>query len=132
MARYTDEQRGIYLLQLEAAGYPDNEHAPWRVAKQKGAPHGNTLKRWWRANQPHLTKVVQQKKPDLIQAIKEEMQDILGDMPDARKDASYRDMAVAFGILAEKYQLLTGGPTANINTNTRVRFIDYGLDDSSN
>ena len=130
MARYTDEERGIYLLQLEAAGHPDNEHAVWQVAKQKGAPHGTTLKRWWRANQPHLSKIAQQKKPDLIQAIREEMELILGDMPDARQDASYRDMAVAFGILAEKYQLLTGGPTANINTNSRVRWIDYGLDDS--
>ena len=113
MARYNDEERAMFLLQLEAAGYPKNEHAPMQVAKQKGAPHARTLKRWWkRKNEPHIDKIVQHKRPDLITAI----EDLLWQHIEAATEAvqgneDLRAIDTGIGILADKLQLLRGEPT---------------------
>jgi hypothetical protein len=113
MARYSDEDKAIWLLQLEAAGYPKNEHAPMRVAKQKNAPHARTLKRWWkRKHEPHIDKIVQRKRPDLIKAI----EDLLWQHIEAATEAvqgseDLRAIDTGIGILADKLQLMRGEPT---------------------
>jgi hypothetical protein len=44
-----------------------------------------------------------------------EMRAIFGEMHEARPDATYQQLATAYGILFDKTQLLTGGPTENVN-----------------
>jgi hypothetical protein len=44
-------------------------------------------------------------------------------MPDARKDADYRELATAFGIFFDKHQILQGEPTGIIKV---VQMIQEG------
>ena len=70
--KFTDDERAMFMLQLEVLNYPANEHALLEVTKKRGAPSRNTLTRWWRLkNEPHISKLVQQKKPTLIEALVE-------------------------------------------------------------
>lgn len=115
MARYTDEFRASAVLMLQAAGYPDVEGALVRVARELKIPH-QTLSRWGRAKQnPPPHDLVRDKKIDFVQVIETELNAIFGEMPDARPDASYQQLGTVAGILFDKRQLLTGGPTENIN-----------------
>ena len=120
MARYSDEERANAVLMLEAAGYPKTEGALSRVARRLSIPH-QTLSRWGRrAQNPPPHKLVQEKKFDLIQAIRDEVQAVLGDMPDARQDADYRALTTALGIMVDKLQLLTGEPTERVDMVSRI------------
>jgi hypothetical protein len=116
--RYTDEFRANATLMLEAAGYPDAIGAMTRVANHLGVPR-STLKGWYDfTRNPPPPEMRREKKLDLIQAIKDEISAILGDMPNARMDAQYRELATAFGILVDKLQLLSGEPTERTETKT--------------
>lgn len=109
--RYDDKFRASAVVMLEAAGWPDEKGALTRVAKHLKIPLA-TLSRW--ANEkrnPAPTDLVSEKKGDLVALLKAEAEAIFGDMPNARVDASYRDLAVALGIVLDKHQLLSGGPT---------------------
>lgn len=107
---------------LEAAGYPIQNGAMPRISKELGVPR-RTLLRWWKGTYNDLDsdlskrviQRVQEKKPDLIAAIRAEIEAVLEEMGRAREEASHRDLSVAFGILVDKHQLLTGGPTENVN-----------------
>jgi len=100
---------------LEAAGYPDKKGALIAVAKSLGVPH-STLSRW--ANSvcnPPPSEIVQEKKQELKDLLENELRGILGDMPSARLDASYRDLGTVAGILFDKLQLVSGKPTEIID-----------------
>lgn len=114
MARYNDEFRAQAIVMLEAAGWPDSKGAIMRVARQLGIKH-QTLSRWSRAEQnPPPHKVVRIKTFDLRQAVRDELQAILLEMPDARPDADFKELATAFGILVDKLQLLDGKATERV------------------
>jgi hypothetical protein len=112
--KYTDEQQAGFILQLEVAGYPDHEHAPLEVSKQKGAPSSRTLRRWWKVrNRPEVDKIVQHQKRDMITALK----DLLYLHIDAASEAvvgheDLRALDTGIGILIDKLQLLDNKPTA--------------------
>lgn len=109
--RYDDKFRASAIAMLEAAGWPDEKGALTRVAKHLGMPLA-TLSRWAKEkNNPPPTEVVTEKKGDLTALIDTEIRAIFGDMPSARANAPYNHLAIAFGILADKLQLLSGGPT---------------------
>jgi len=109
--RYDDKFRASAVVMLEAAGWPNEKGALARVSRHLGVP-SPTLSRWAREkNNPAPNEVVTEKKGDLVALLKAEAEAIFGDMPNARKDASYRDLAVALGIVLDKHQLLSGGPT---------------------
>jgi len=109
--RYDDKFRASAIVMLQAAGWPDEKGALTSVAKHLGIPLA-TLSRWAKEkNNPPPTEVVTEKKGDLTALIDTEIRGIFGEMPNARKDAPYNHLAIAFGILADKLQLLTGGPT---------------------
>ena len=109
--RYTDEFRASTVLMLQAAGYPDQKGALARVSNKVGVAH-STISRWFNANRnPPPSKLVREKKIDLVEAIRQELEGILHDMPGARQDAGYRELATAFGIMVDKLQLLSGKPT---------------------
>lgn len=111
--KFSDEQRGMFLLQLEVLDYPKNEHALLEITKRPGAPSRKTLRRWW--NERHVSpggNIAQHKKGDLVEALK----DLLHMHIDAAMDAvqgseDIRALDVGIGILVDKIQLLTGQPT---------------------
>lgn len=122
--RYTDEFRAGVVLQLMAAGYPDTPGALARVARKNKVPH-QTAGRWARAaNNPPPSNLVQHKKIDFVAAIEDEMTAILGEMGVTRQDASYSQLGTVFGILTDKRQLLTGGPTDNQNRQVLIKYAD--------
>lgn len=114
--RYTDDFRASAVLMLEAAGYPEKPGALSAVSSRLDVPH-STLGRWFRADQnPPPSELVHEKRFDLVQAIRDELAGILGEMPNARAEADYRALATGFGILTDKLQLLTGQATERTET----------------
>jgi len=111
--KYTDEEQAMFVLQLEVLGYPDNVHAPYQVAKKKGAPSARTLRRWWGIkDNPQIDKLVQHKKIDLIT----ELKDLLGLHIGASTKAvagseDLKGINTGIGILVDKILLLSGEPT---------------------
>jgi len=118
--RYDDKFRASAVVMLEAAGYPDKKGAMTQVAKHLGVPMA-TLNGWFKASRnPPPAELRTEKRGDLVALIREELGGILEAMPNARMDASFRDLAVATGILVDKLQLLTGAPTENSNQSIRI------------
>jgi hypothetical protein len=123
-ATYTDDFRAGCLLQVEAGGSLS------AVAKQNRVPL-STL-RGWVHRQQALDKMpkgkavpaeIHSKKAiDFVQLIEAELEAIFGDMDIVRQDAGYRELGTVAGILFDKRQLLTGGPTENINQAIRVNW----------
>lgn len=52
-------------------------------------------------------------------AIETELEKILGRMEAVREKADYKTLAIAFGILTDKYQLIRGAPTSRTEKITR-------------
>jgi transposase-like protein len=111
MARYSDEFRAQAILMLEANGWPERKGALTSTAKHLGLKHP-TLSRWARKKQnPPPNELVQEKRFDLIEAIRSELRAIFGELPNARPDADYKELATSAAILIDKLQLLTGEAT---------------------
>lgn len=121
MARYSDDFRASAVLMLQAAGYPDTVGALTRVSEHLGVSR-TTLRRWFkRESNPPPDELVREKTFDLVAAIRGEIAAILGEMPDARSEANYRELATAFGIFTDKLQLLSGEPTGREETHWTVK-----------
>ncbi len=114
---YTDTFRASAVLMWEAN--PNFVH----VAKHLGMPEA-TLRSWVNrkrangkkpANAELDAKIYDEKKIDFVQAIEDELCGIHQEMKYKREGADYRELAVAFGILHDKRQLLTGNATENVN-----------------
>jgi hypothetical protein len=120
--KFTEDERAMWLLQLEVLNYPKNIHAPTTVSKQRGAPHALTLKRWWKVqNTPKIDKLIEHKKRDVIA----DLGHLLGLHIDAAIDAVHgnedlRALDTGIGILVDKLQLLTGNPTERVDTIVRI------------
>ena len=109
---YSDEQRAQALAMLQAEGYPDNEGALTKVARAFGVPL-TTLFTWQgRAMNAVSSDIRSQQTFNLLAVIDSEIERIFEGMQTKRKDASYRDLAIALGILTDKKQLLMGMPTS--------------------
>lgn len=127
--RYTDEFRANVVLMLEAAGYTGDKETSKdgslsAVSRRTDVPL-STLRRWFIKQQnPPPAELVNKKRIDFEQAITAEMSAILEEMGSAREDAPYNHLATAFGILFDKYQLLTGGATANENKQVLIKYAD--------
>lgn len=112
--QYDDKFRASAVVMLEGAGYPDKEGALTRTAKHLGVP-AMTLSRWFKAkNNPPPTELVTEKRLELIDLVKNELDAIFRAMPAVRGEASYRDLGTVAGILADKKQLLEGKATERI------------------
>jgi transposase-like protein len=114
---YTDDFRAGCLLQVEAGG------SIKAVARKNKVPR-STLRSWLNRaqalqKQPQGASVpaniYAEKKLDLVALIESELGAIFGDMGHTRQDAGYRELGTVAGILFDKRQLLTGGPTSNVN-----------------
>ena len=126
MARrtYTDKFRANAVVMLQAQGYPEKKGALTKVARHLGIAHP-TLSRWYRAIQnPAPSNLVQEKIGDLTALLEDEIYAALGAMADRRDEAEYKELATALGIMFDKRQLLTGGPTDNQNTRIMIQYAD--------
>lgn len=127
--RYTDDFRASTVLMLEAAGYPDTKGALSRVSVQVGAPI-STISRWFHGvKNPPPPELANEKRIDLVAAIKNEVYEILGEMPSARSEADYRALATALGIMVDKLQLLSGKPTERSENTHIITDLGMNMDD---
>lgn len=124
MARFSDEFRAQAILMLDAAGWPDRRGALVIVARQLGIKH-QTLSNWARRVQnPPPQNMLQKKGFDLMQAIRDELQAILEELPNARPDADFKELATSFGIFVDKLQLLEGKATERVELLTEQERTD--------
>lgn len=112
--QYDDKFRASAVVMLEAAGYPNEKGALTRVADHLGVP-ARTLSRWFHGEQnPPPDQTVSEKKGELRDYIKAELNGLFLAMPGVRPDATYKDLATAAGILIDKLQLLENKPTERV------------------
>ena len=109
---------------LEAAGYPEQKGALQRVADHLKMP-ATTLSGWANGkHNPAPTELRCEKKDDVIEFIKKEIPQVFRELADARQDANYRELMVGFGILIDKWLLLSGDPTERRELTGHVS-VDY-------
>ena len=108
--RYDDAFRATALLFLATAGGLETPGAVERAAKALQIPQ-STLRDWAKGQAAPPAEIRAEKRIDLAEAIRRELDGALGTMPGKRGEASYRDLAVTVGILVDKLQLLQGEPT---------------------
>ena len=121
--RYDDKFRASAVLMWEAT--PNFV----QVAKRLKMPEA-TLRSWVNRKQaldkdPQRADIVaelyDETKIDFVGMIDTEIAAIFKEMEFKRDTAHYRELGIVFGILQDKKQLLTGGPTENINQ--QVKYI---------
>ena len=121
---FTDEERADAVALLIMQGWPEKKGALTSVANHLNI-WPRTLSRWAKGeSNPPPDKIVTNKKSSIVDLIEHEMRAIFGAMGASRDDATYQQLGTVFGILTDKRQLLTGGPTENINQ--RVLVLDFG------
>jgi transposase-like protein len=121
--QYSDEFRANAVVLLESSGYPEQVGALTRVADHLKMPY-QTLSRWYNAkNNPPPPELVQVKRKELIDIIRDEVYKAIGAADGARDEASYRDLITAAAIMVDKLQLLTGKATE------RTEVLSDGLTD---
>lgn len=113
MARYTHKFRASAVVMLQAEGYPGREGALTKISRQLNVPK-STLYRWYKREVDIPVAEIETQKKTMLEYIEAELIGIFGDLPDARLDASYRDIGTVMGILLDKRQLLTGGATKRV------------------
>lgn len=109
--RYDDKFRASAVVMLEAAGYPDRKGALEQAAKACKAPT-STLQGWFNATRnPPPPEMRCEKRLELTDLLRNELAAAFVQMPNARPDASYRDLGTVAAIFIDKLQLLEGKPT---------------------
>lgn len=119
MPRYTDEFRAGAVLVAQAAGWKPNGEskrgALTRAAKEVGVSW-QTLGRWCRLeSNPPPQKVVQFKKDDMLESLGNLLSLHIVNAEDTIQDADHHQVMGGIKITFEAIQLLTGGPTENID-----------------
>ena len=117
--RISLDERADWLLMLEAAGFVENPgRALAIVSRKKGAPAATTLSRWWnrRDEVTHHrvpSRLANEKRPELTEQIFGLLNMLADEMPGAIDGAPLSQLSTSFGILFDKYRLLTGESTSN-------------------
>lgn len=121
---FTDEERADAVALYYLRGGPEQKGALTATANHLNI-WPNTLRRWETGeSNPPPNKLVTKKKGDISDTIESMLWDILAEMGLSVSEATFQQLATAFGILFDKLQLLRGGPTENINQ--RVMVLDFG------
>ena len=121
---FTDEERADAVALYLMRGGPKQKGALTKTANYLNI-WPNTLRRWENGeSNPPPNKIVNRKKGDISETIESMLWDILAEMGLSVSEATFQQLATAFGILFDKLQLLRGGPTENINP--RVLVLDFG------
>jgi len=110
--KYSEEFKARAVARLYAEGYPEKKGALREVAKELGVTHP-TLSRWASGGSSSPpSDLIRLAVMSMQTAIEAELESILASMQAAREKADYKTLAVAFGILFDKYQLIRGAPTS--------------------
>ena len=130
--RYDDKFRANAIVMLQAAGWPNQDGALTRVAKNINVPL-TTLSRWAKnESNPAPAELVTEKKNDLRDLLRREIGLALNEADHARSDASYRDLMTAVGIMVDKLQLLNDEPTENVNTRIVIEYAKPDANENDN
>jgi transposase-like protein len=122
--RYSDRFRADAVAMCISRGYPDRKMAVGEVSRLLGVPEP-TLRGWCSGKRnPPFDEDLEESKENLAGTIRRELGYILEAMDNARSKASYRDLAISFGIMVEKMRLLSDESTENINA--QIAFIREG------
>ena len=118
---YTDDFRADCVLMLEAAGYPTKEGALTAVSNKVGVP-ARTISRWFNKEQnTPPDQLVNEKKGLLVNQLEDLAYKLVDVMGGAVDDAPLRELATAFGIVVDKWQLLSNKPTAIVKLEQAIR-----------
>lgn len=116
--RYTDEDRAMLVVMLQAQGYTGNPETNKPGALQSVAEYSKvperTLRRWFNGeNNPPPDNIVRHKKGDLSNELEDIVWLMTGKLKDddVLSDMSGKDMATSVAILIDKIRLLRGLPT---------------------
>lgn len=128
---YSDEEKAYLILMCQAAGYPHNEGAIRRVAREQKVKE-RTLYRWMQmgvstdeVRREAVGEIVEQKKLQLTEMLENALRAAVESLPDKIDEATYKDTGVVIGILTDKLQLLNGQPTESIDA--QITFIRRGI-----
>lgn len=109
---YDDAFKARAVARLYAEGYPKFGGALRKVSKDLGIPH-QTLSRWAKGVGTVVdSKLVAQSVTSMEVMIEKHLEDILAEMNLKVGGAHFRELAIGFGVLFDKLQLLRGAPTS--------------------
>lgn len=110
--QYSENFKAVAVAKLYSEGYPEKQGALRLVAKNLEVSHP-TLARWAKGgpSAPNSS-LIKEAVFAMQTAIEDELEKILGSMEKVREKADYKTLAIAFGILTDKYQLIRGAPTS--------------------
>jgi len=118
--RYSDKFKAGALTLLASERYPEDRYALQRVADHLGIPN-RTLFRWFNGdNGEPPADLVAETKRELADLFEDEIREAIKALPQARDDASYRDLVMGSAILTDKVQLLRGQPTSINEENVNI------------
>ena len=123
--RYNDEERAGAVLMLQAAGYPEQKGAMARVARHTNITT-RTLRRWWLGtSNPIPDNIVARNKKTILDKLDTVAHMILDSVDlETVDEAELRERMVALGIVLDKNQLLSGGPTQNVNQQILMKWAE--------
>lgn len=120
--RYDDKFRANAIVMLEAAGYPNQKGALSQVSQHLSVPE-TTLHGWAREkHNPVPADIRTEKKGEIVDLLRAEIEAALGAAAGARPDANYRDLMTGIGIMVDKLQLLTNEPTENVTNRIVIEY----------
>ena len=109
---YSPTFKATAVAKLYAEGYPEKPGALRATAKELGVTHP-TLSRWASGGKSAPdAELIKQSVFAMQTTIEYELEKILTSMENVRAKADYKTLAIAFGILVDKYQLIRGAPTS--------------------
>lgn len=109
---YSPTFKATAVAKLYAEGYPEKPGALRAMAKELGVTHP-TLSRWASGGKSAPdAELIKQSVFAMQTTIERELENILTSMEGVRAKADYKTLAIAFGILVDKYQLIRGAPTS--------------------
>lgn len=113
--KITDDGRANIIAFAILAGYPNRRGSQDYVLKKVTGQKLDyrTLKRWYLTVNLDL---IEKKIMELKSLVEIELEEVFKEMGEKRKDASYRDLTVAAGIMSDKLIVLQGGVTNRSET----------------
>lgn len=109
---YSEAFKAKAVARLYSEGYPDKSGALRKIADELDVTHP-TLARWAKGGKAAPdTEVIRQAVFAMEAVLEAEIEKILEQMDKVREKADYRALAIALGIIFDKYQLLRGAPTS--------------------
>ncbi len=122
--QYTDEEKAMAVLMLEASGYPKRDGALAHTQRETGIPE-STLRTWY--NGTHgapPAKLYAEKKNDLLSKLRLAADKLVDHLIDVADTGDVKETATSLGIVADKIQILSGESTSNVNQKIIIEYVE--------